>query len=254
MAKLLCTDCGYVFNDNLNACPECGNPASECTRVQDPQPQPQVQVQPQPQAPVQPQPQPQVQPQPEPRPVEATVIQPAQPVQQPQPVQKSQAVKTSHVAAEEKDGNLLEKLDRDWAHYAYECGVICWDCFTSKIFAFNGRASRREFWSFVLISPLVFLGISMVYGLITALGNTLVAATTRSFEMMSVTAVISAFIGFLLGLWWLIAFIAVSVRRMHDINHSGWWILVPVASLFLYLKKSDIGTNNYGEPSKIYFE
>ena len=239
MANLLCTDCGNVFNDHLNACPECGNPASECTRVQEPQPQAPVQPQPQPQ--------PQVQPVQEQRPVETTVIQPAQPVQQPK------AVKTSHTAAEVKDGNLLEKLDRDWAHYVYECGVICWDCFTSKLFAFNGRASRREFWSFVLISPLVLFGVSLVYGLLTGIGN-LLAMSTNSFELIKITATLSAFIGFLLGLWWLIALIAVSVRRMHDVNLNSWWILVPVASLFLYLKKSDSGTNNYGEPSKIYFD
>lgn len=232
MAKLLCTECGNVFNDNLNACPNCGNPANECTKVQEPQPQ----------APVQPQPQPE-----HPSVQEATVIQPAQPVQQPQ------VVKTSNAAVEVKGGNLLEKLDRDWAHYVYECGVICWDCFTSKIFAFNGRASRREFWSFVLISPLVFLGISLVYGLLSG-GGTMLAAAVGSFELMKFVAILSAFIGFLLGLWYLIALIAVSVRRMHDVNHNGWWILVPVASLFLYLKKSDKGTNLYGEPSRIYFE
>ena len=34
MAKLLCTECGYEFNDNLASCPECGNPASECKTVE----------------------------------------------------------------------------------------------------------------------------------------------------------------------------------------------------------------------------
>ena len=34
MAKLLCTECGYEFNDNLASCPECGNPASECKKAE----------------------------------------------------------------------------------------------------------------------------------------------------------------------------------------------------------------------------
>ena len=34
MAKLLCTECGYEFDAQLTACPECGNPASECKRIE----------------------------------------------------------------------------------------------------------------------------------------------------------------------------------------------------------------------------
>ena len=38
----------------------------------------------------------------------------------------------------------------DWAQYFYECGVIGWEAF-KKYFSFDGRASRREFWSLYLI-------------------------------------------------------------------------------------------------------
>ena len=46
-----------------------------------------------------------------------------------------------------------------------------------------------------------------------------------------------------------IPFLAVSVRRLHDINRSGWWVLIPIVELFFLFKKSDEGTNDYGEPS-----
>lgn len=35
MAKLLCPECGYEFDGNRPACPECGCPASECVSVND---------------------------------------------------------------------------------------------------------------------------------------------------------------------------------------------------------------------------
>ena len=74
---------------------------------------------------------------------------------------------------------------------------------------FSGRAMRTEFWFFWLFSLLVVIG-SFVVGVIfgrTGLGV--------------------VFLG--LGLYWLITFIpnlAVTVRRLHDIGRSGWWLLI----------------------------
>jgi len=33
MGKLKCAECGQIFNDNLNECPNCGCPASECEKI-----------------------------------------------------------------------------------------------------------------------------------------------------------------------------------------------------------------------------
>ena len=106
----------------------------------------------------------------------------------------------------------MQREKRDWANYIYECGLLMWHSFSRRYVDFGGRATRREYWSLVVVTYL--------------------------------------FLWFPLALLvLLIPFIAVAVRRMHDINKSGWWILVPVASFFLYLKKSDEGENKYGEPS-----
>lgn len=106
----------------------------------------------------------------------------------------------------------LSTWKTDKAEYIYECWIIAWKSF-GRIFRFRGRASRREFWSYY-----IFTG--MILNIIPGLGTIL----------------------WLLGLW------SVSVRRMHDSNHSGWWILVPFHCLFLYFKKSDEDDNRYGEP------
>lgn len=100
---------------------------------------------------------------------------------------------------------------KDWANYIYECGVIMWNVFCHKFAKTRGRASRKEFWSFTIITTcLMPLGLT-----------------------------------FILFIPWL----CVSIRRMHDINRCGWWILVPFACFFMYLKKSDEGENKYGLPN-----
>lgn len=174
MAKLFCTECGYEFDAQLDACPECGNPAIECEPVNQVIPTPVSQGN------------------------SAPVGQPSQP-------SPPQNVSVSADSSDDK---------RDWAHYIYECGEIFWNTFKTKFADFDGRATRREYWSFNLISAWL-------------------AATS----------------GGLLIILVLIPWIAVSVRRMHDINRSGWWILVPWISFFFQFKKSDVGVNEYGEPS-----
>jgi len=42
--------------------------------------------------------------------------------------------------------------------------------------------------------------------------------------------------------------IAVAVRRMHDTDHRGWWMLVPIVNLVFSLTKSDSGANRFGPP------
>ena len=75
--------------------------------------------------------------------------------------------------------------------------------------------------------------------------------------------VISFFIGFMSGLFIrdktlvnvagnlyslavLLPSIGVAIRRVHDTNNSGWFILVPIYSLILVLTGGDKGDNKYG--------
>lgn len=103
----------------------------------------------------------------------------------------------------------------DWADYFYECGVIGWSAF-KKFFKFNGRASRREFWSLALIMAVVALcSLKQLNGVLLIF----------FFPMLSA-----------------------GVRRVHDIGKCGWWAVCPIACFFLFLKKSDEGFNQYGEP------
>ena len=77
---------------------------------------------------------------------------------------------------------------------------------------FKGRASRAEFWWWVLVSNLAIVAAAMVDSVLTVI-----------FLALGVP-----FIGplaFLLIIGVLLPSLAVAVRRLHDIGRSGWWLL-----------------------------
>ncbi len=86
--------------------------------------------------------------------------------------------------------------------HAKERGL--WDYFTyafGKYATFKGRATRAEFWSYMLVATLLGFGISVV-------------------------GVIIPFIGFIFQLAILIPSLAVLFRRFHDVGLSGWWVIL----------------------------
>ncbi len=103
-------------------------------------------------------------------------------------------------------------------------------CF-NKYFDFETRSSRKEFWYWQLFRILMFLSITFI----ESLG-------------LSGLLFISNFI-------FLIPEIAVSIRRLHDINKSGWWILLTLTIIgiipltYFYCIKGDEGVNDYGQPN-----
>ncbi|MCH8545761.1 MAG: DUF805 domain-containing protein [Cryomorphaceae bacterium] len=102
---------------------------------------------------------------------------------------------------------------------------------------FEGRARRKEYWMFVLINIVVAFIVSL-------LDNILGLA-----DKETGTGVLST----LYALAVLLPGIAVSVRRLHDINKSGWWLLISFIPLIgiiwlLVLMATDgkPGQNQYG--------
>lgn len=98
-----------------------------------------------------------------------------------------------------------------------------------KYAVFHGRSSRSEFWYWVLFVVLLSVATSIVDAIIGA-----------------------TILGPLVSLALLLPGLAVSVRRLHDIGKSGWWVLVgfiPVLGLiyliYLYVQPSD-GPNDHG--------
>jgi uncharacterized membrane protein YhaH (DUF805 family) len=99
---------------------------------------------------------------------------------------------------------------------------------------FDGRASRPAFWWWFLFTILVGIACNIMDGTIFN-------------ESMLLTILVS------LGL--ILPSLSVAIRRLHDTDRSGWWILISfipiigfIVLLVFYLQKSDPGDNSYGPP------
>ena len=44
--------------------------------------------------------------------------------------------------------------------------------------------------------------------------------------------------------------LAVGVRRMHDTDHSGWWLLFPLVNLLFAVRAGQRGGNRFGSDPK----
>ena len=109
-----------------------------------------------------------------------------------------------------------------------------------KYATFAGRASRSELWWFILFS--VVLG--MIVGGIDI--------SIPGLRWLSSESPIGA-LGVLLSLAFFIPGLAVAVRRLHDLNKSGWWYflgIIPVIGglilLYWFVQRGTIGPNDYG--------
>ena len=116
---------------------------------------------------------------------------------------------------------------------------------------FRGRASRTEFWYFLLywaIFYVIIIAVEKVLGLdfinIKALPFSEYIPLANLYDKVGLLTVIYRPLTILPSL-------AVTSRRLHDINRSGWWCLMCVTPLIIILiiflcKKSDENENQFG--------
>ena len=100
-----------------------------------------------------------------------------------------------------------------------------------KFFDFSGRASKSEYWWFQLYGIII-------YGLLFVFQGDLVLV----FSILAIANTIP--------LW------AAAVRRLHDTDKSGWWVLIsiiPILGLiifFLLMGEGSKGKNRFGPKPK----
>jgi uncharacterized membrane protein YhaH (DUF805 family) len=133
----------------------------------------------------------------------------------------------------------MEKLEADYNI------IDWWKKVVLKNYAnFSGRARRAEYWYFTLAN---FLLIIPFY----------ILAFIGAFSDISILTYLCGPIYMLVALGSIIPGLAVTVRRLHDLNKSGWnyfIILIPLIGSIILLvwlfTDGDRFTNNYGEDSK----
>jgi uncharacterized membrane protein YhaH (DUF805 family) len=93
---------------------------------------------------------------------------------------------------------------------------------------FNGRASRKEYWMFILFNVIFIFAAAFLGAIIgVSINQKLAQPYAIVFTMMYYFAVA-------------IPFLAVTVRRLHDSGKSGWWLLLPMLAQALNLTVSSI--------------
>lgn len=130
---------------------------------------------------------------------------------------------------------IEDNVSSDWAvEESYT--IIDWFKKCLRNYAnFNGRARRKEYWYYTLV-----VGI-----------------------FIFIAAIVDAMLGFddilmgLVSLIFIIPSIAVAVRRLHDVNKSGWWYLISIIPIIgsivlLIWMVTDTypNTNQWGKPAR----
>jgi uncharacterized membrane protein YhaH (DUF805 family) len=128
---------------------------------------------------------------------------------------------------------------------------------------FTGRSRRMEYWMFMLLNILVYL----VLGALMFAGGFDLAAMSDPTAVPEEPGILFWIGAGLLGLWLLAVLvpgIAVTVRRLHDRDMSGWWYLgiialsllpligtvISLGFLVLMLLEGTKGPNRFGPDPK----
>ena len=93
---------------------------------------------------------------------------------------------------------------------------------------FNGRSRRSEYWLWALFIFLLNAALSILQVSLVGSGMTAMQGASHSDAAAAMgTGMILGLLRLIILLGLLLPSIAVAVRRMHDINRTGWWIVLP---------------------------
>lgn len=92
---------------------------------------------------------------------------------------------------------------------------------------FEGRASRQEYWMFILFNSIFIIALSFIEVFLFGLYS----------ELLSNLYTLAI----------LVPSIAVGIRRMHDTGKSGWFLLIPFYNFILAVTQGELNSNIYGQ-------
>lgn len=116
-----------------------------------------------------------------------------------------------------------------------ENSMIDWYFIALKKYAtFQGRARRKEYWYFLLFSFVINVVLIMIDGAMGTLDE------DTGMGLLSSIYSIGIFL----------PSISAAVRRLHDTNHSGWWLWIPIVPFIFLVSDTKPENNEYGTPAK----
>jgi uncharacterized membrane protein YhaH (DUF805 family) len=126
-------------------------------------------------------------------------------------------------------------------------------CMFEKFFTISGRARRSEYWYFILFTFLVYIAMAAIFFAVAGL------RAIDSGELSAIGWIMIIIFG-LIVIWMYVAGICAMVRRFHDRDMSGWWVLgvtlggmipyigflISIGALVLMALKGTEGENRFG--------
>jgi len=111
-----------------------------------------------------------------------------------------------------------------------------------KYAEFTGRARRKEYWSFFLLMLAVYLIAPILDGILGMSG--LIGGYYGPLTLLAALALV-------------IPSFAVGIRRLHDTERSGWWMLIgfipligALVLIYFFVLEGTRGPNDYGPDPK----
>lgn len=80
-------------------------------------------------------------------------------------------------------------------------------------FDFNSRANRQQFWMYTLVYAIIYIAFAVLTAVTPKIGW------------------IFALVNTLLGLALILPSLSITARRLHDTDHTGWWMLINLLPL-----------------------
>jgi uncharacterized membrane protein YhaH (DUF805 family) len=119
----------------------------------------------------------------------------------------------------------------------------------AKYATFSGRAARSEYWWFALFSLIAAIVIMVVEGAL-GLGQGSMQSGGGGFS--------ASYNGGILSIIWslgnIIPSLAVGVRRLHDTDRSGWWLLIALVPIIgaivlivFFCSRGTAAANRFGD-------
>jgi uncharacterized membrane protein YhaH (DUF805 family) len=118
-----------------------------------------------------------------------------------------------------------------------------------KYVTFSGRACRSEYWWYILFSIIVSVVIAFVESALGLGAGQVTSSPDAGFS--------ASYAGGPLSIIWsllnILPSIAVGIRRLHDTDRSGWWLLIGlvplvgfIVLLVFFCSKGTTGANRFG--------
>lgn len=112
-------------------------------------------------------------------------------------------------------------------------------------FKYDEKTNRRDFWITFFLNFIISLFFYGIWYLIIYVWGAENSSAMTSYHLYSLFTLVMILVSLVWGIWTLFSNISIDIRRLHDINRSGVWLLLafvpfigPIILLIMYMQPS----------------